>query len=48
MKQITYMIVCIHVPKKMKKKIFLRYTISHMEIDCKEQKTPKMTEQDSQ
>ena len=31
-----------HVPKKMKKKLLLRYRVSHMEIDCKEQKAPKM------
>jgi hypothetical protein len=45
MKQITqvvYMTVYIHVPKKMKKKLFLRSRVSHMEIDCKEQKAPKM------
>jgi hypothetical protein len=32
-----------HVPKKMKNKIFLRYRLSHVEIDCNEKKAPKMT-----
>jgi hypothetical protein len=44
MKQTMYMTIYIHVPKKMKKKLFLRSRVSHMEIDCKEQKAPKMTE----
>jgi hypothetical protein len=36
-----------HVPKKknMKKGTFVRYKVSHMDIDCKEQKAPKMTKQ---
>jgi hypothetical protein len=42
--QVVYMIVYIHVPKNMKKKLLLRYIVSHMEIDCKEQKAPKMVE----
>jgi hypothetical protein len=29
----------------LKKGTFARYIVSHMEIDCKEQKAPKMTEQ---
>jgi hypothetical protein len=29
----------------MKKGTFARYIVSHMEIDCKEQKARKMTEQ---
>ena len=41
--QVVYMTVYIYVPKKMKKKLLLRYKVSHMEIDCKEQKAPKMT-----
>ena len=41
--QIVYMIIYIHVPKKMKNKLLLRYKVSHMEIDCMEQKAPKMT-----
>jgi hypothetical protein len=44
MKQTMYMIIYIHVPKKMKKKLFLRSRVTHMEIDCKEQKAPKMTD----
>ena len=32
----------IHVPKKIKNKLLLRYIISHMEIDCREHKAPKM------
>jgi hypothetical protein len=36
--QVVYMTIYIHVPKKMKKKLFLRYKVSHMEIDYKEQK----------
>jgi hypothetical protein len=28
-----------------KKGTFVRYIVSHMEIDCKEKKAPKMTEQ---
>jgi hypothetical protein len=28
-----------------KKGTFARYRVSHMEIDCKEQKAPKMTKQ---
>jgi hypothetical protein len=43
MKQTMYMIVYIHLPNKMKKKLFLRYKVSHMEIDCNEKKAPKMT-----
>ena len=41
------MTVYIHVPKKKKTKkgTFARYIVSHMEIDCKEKKSPKMTEQ---
>jgi hypothetical protein len=36
---------CIHpLPKKMKKKLLLRCKVSHMEIDCKEKKAPKMIE----
>jgi hypothetical protein len=42
--QVVYMTIYIHVPKKMKKKLLLRYIVSHMEIDCKEKKAPKMTE----
>ena len=44
--QVVYMTVYFHVPKKMKKKkkLILRYRVSHMEIDCKEQKAPKMNE----
>jgi hypothetical protein len=42
--QVLYMTVYIHVPKKMKKKLLLRYRLYHMEIDCKEQKAPNMTE----
>jgi hypothetical protein len=38
------MTVYIHVPKKMNNKLLLRYIVSHMEIDCKEQKAPKITE----
>jgi hypothetical protein len=41
---VVNMTVYIHVPKKMKKKLLLRYKVSHMEIDCKEKKAPKMTE----
>jgi hypothetical protein len=41
--QVVYMKVYIYVPKKMKKKLFLRSKVSHMKIDCKEQKAPKMT-----
>jgi hypothetical protein len=41
--QVVYMTVYIHVSKKMKKKLFLRSSVSHMEINCKEQKAPKMT-----
>jgi hypothetical protein len=37
------MTIYIHVSKEMKKKLFLRSKVSHMEIDCKEQKAPKMT-----
>jgi hypothetical protein len=44
MKQIMYMTVYIHVPKNTKKNLFLRYKVSHMEIDCNEQKAPKMIE----
>ena len=33
-----------YVPKKMKKTLLLRYKVSHIEIDCNEQKAPKMTE----
>jgi hypothetical protein len=47
------MTLYIHTPKKKRTKLkssgkkdtFARYTVSHMEIDCKEQKAPKMTEQ---
>jgi hypothetical protein len=42
--QVMYMTVYIHVPKKMKKKLFLRSKVSHMKIDYKEQKALKMTE----
>jgi formaldehyde-activating enzyme involved in methanogenesis len=45
-KKVVYMTVYIHVSKKKKKKVtFARYKASHMEIDCKDQKAPKMTEQ---
>jgi hypothetical protein len=45
------MTIHIHVPKKKrsmlkpsgKKGTFMGYRVSHMEIDCKEQKAPKMT-----
>jgi hypothetical protein len=40
--QVMCMTVYIHVPKKMKKNLFLRSRVSHMEIDCKEKKDPKM------
>jgi hypothetical protein len=41
------MIVYINVPKKKKTKkgTFATYIVSHMEIDYKEQKAPKMTKQ---
>jgi hypothetical protein len=47
------MTVYIHVPKKKRTKLkpsgkkgtFARYKVSHMEIDCKEKKAPKMTKQ---
>jgi hypothetical protein len=42
MKQTMYMFI--YVPYKMKKKLFLRYKVSHMEIDYKERKAPKMIE----
>jgi hypothetical protein len=40
------MTVYIHVPKKKKTKKgnFARHIVSHMNIDCKEQKAPKMIE----
>jgi hypothetical protein len=39
------MVVYIHVPKrkKSKKGTFARYIVSHMDINCKEKKAPKMT-----
>jgi hypothetical protein len=48
------MTVHIHVPKEKRTKLkpsgkkgtFAGYKVSHMEIDCKEQKAPKMTIQD--
>jgi hypothetical protein len=36
MKKTMYMTLYIHVQKKMKKKLFMRSKISHMEIDCKD------------
>jgi hypothetical protein len=47
------MTIYIHVPKKKRTKLkssgkkgtFARYKVSHMEIDSKEQKAPKMTGQ---
>jgi hypothetical protein len=41
------MTVYIHVPKKKKTKkvTFARSIVSHIEIDCKEQKAPKMIEE---
>jgi hypothetical protein len=36
MKLTMDMTIYIHVPKNMKKKLFLRYRVSHMKIDCKE------------
>jgi hypothetical protein len=42
--QAVYMTVYIHAPKNMKKKLLLRYIVSHMEIDCKEKNAPKMNE----
>jgi hypothetical protein len=41
--QVMDMMVYIHVPKKMKKKLFLKSRVSHMNIDCKEHKAPNMT-----
>jgi hypothetical protein len=46
--------IYIHVLKKKRKKLkpsgkkctFMEYKVSHMEIDCKKQKAPKMTIQD--
>jgi hypothetical protein len=43
MKQTMYITIYTHVPKKMKKKLFLRYKLYHVEIDCEEWKAPKMT-----
>jgi hypothetical protein len=39
--QAVYITVYIHVLKKMKKKLSLRYRVSHMEMDCKEQEGSK-------
>jgi hypothetical protein len=51
--RVVYMTIHIHVMKETrtkskpsdKKGTFARYRESHMEIDCKEQKAPKMTVQ---
>jgi hypothetical protein len=47
------MTICIHLPKKKRTKLkpfgkkgtFVRYRVSHMEIDCKEKKDSNMTKQ---
>ena len=44
MKQTMMMTIYTHVSKKMKKKLFFIYKVSHMEIDCNEQNAPKVTE----
>jgi hypothetical protein len=49
----VYTTIYIHAPKKKRTKLkpsgkkdtFVRYKVYHMEIDCKEKKAPKMTEQ---